>query len=95
MIRLVELNKEKALPYLYEVDLLHSSFVCSKVLISERIKPHYARLDPLKGVLNKEKALPRCPVATGFIIFILLHKQAFDGLKIIKPCCFRNKAFSL
>jgi hypothetical protein len=47
------------------------------------------------GVLNKEKALQRWRAATGFIIFSPSLKQAWLGLKIIKPCCCRNKAFSL
>jgi hypothetical protein len=31
----------------------------------------------------------------GLYYFHPFEKQAFHGLKTIKPCCFRNKAFSL
>jgi hypothetical protein len=49
------------------------------------------------GVLNKEKALLSANqrMAAGFIISIPLQEQAVDGMKIIDPCCCRNKAFSL
>jgi hypothetical protein len=49
----------------------------------------------LWGVLNKEKALQRWRAATGLIISAPSLKQAWLGPKIIKPWCFRTKAFSL
>jgi hypothetical protein len=50
--------------------------------------------DPLEGCLTTKKP---CPASrgSGLYYFYPLQKQAFDGLKIIKPCCFRNKALSL
>jgi hypothetical protein len=47
------------------------------------------------GCLTKKKPCSRQGGSYGLYYFHPLQMQAFDGLKIIKPCCFRNKAFSL
>jgi len=60
----------------------------------ERITPLCVRRDPLRIAAQRKSlaALKRC---YGLYSFHPLQMQAFDGLKIIKPYCFRNKAFSL
>jgi hypothetical protein len=49
--------------------------------------------DPLRECLTPEKP---CPASRGYGLYYFhpLHPaKRDDGLKIIKPCCYRNKAF--
>jgi hypothetical protein len=48
----------------------------------------------LLGGASQRKSLATLARGYGLYYFHPLQKQAFDGLKIIKPWCFRTKAFS-
>jgi len=57
------------------------------------LRPNRSR-DPL-WITAQRKSLATLARGYGLYYFNPFEKQAFLGFKIIKPCCCRNKAFSL